>query len=164
MGNNTSNQSINKIGLVFLLLGGLATVIMCGLLAGALYLDLFGAETAGKMTNISFDADRSDNPFTAQVTFVTAGGEEVSFISWQGRSYFELDQRIQPDGIASPGNPGVKVRYIESNPKIAKVAFAYHIEYVNRIIWLFWSSAALMAGIITRRNKPVVMDLSKRKN
>ena len=155
-------RSSNRIGSILLLLGGIATLVGCGMLSGFIVLDLFGAETTGEMTNISYDADRSDNPFTAQVTFTTANGEDVSFISWQDRFYFELDEGIQRE--SQEGFDGVKVRYLESLPKMAKVSFVYHAEYVNRIIWLFWSFVVLMAGVISRRNKPITIDLSQRKN
>lgn len=154
-------KSVNRIGLIFLLLGGIATFISCGMFIGFIALDLFGTETNGDMTNISYDASRSDNPFTAQVTFTTTNGEEVSFISWQDRFYFELDEGIQRE--SQGGFNGVKVRYFESLPKIAKVTFIYHAEYVSRIIWLFWSFVALMIGVISRRNKPITIDLSQRK-
>lgn len=152
-------RSVNRIGLIFLLLGGLATLFVCGLISVGVYLDLFGAEAEGEMTNISYDADRSDNPFTAQVTFKTPSGKEVSFISWHGSFYFDLEASTKPDG--TPEN-AILVRYLENNPKIAKVSFAYHTEYINRIIWLFWSGVALMIGVITRRNKPLTIDLSKK--
>jgi hypothetical protein len=158
------NKSVNRIGLIFLLLGGLFTFIVCSMIAAGIFLDIFGTETAGEMTNISYDAARSDNPFTAQVTFTTADGEERSFISWQDRFYFELDERIQRSGAASTAYAGVKVHYLESYPALAKVSFVYHIEYINRVIWLFWSGVALLIGVISRRNKPITIDLSQRKN
>ena len=157
MQQNADNKSINRIGLVFYFLGGLFTLISCGVLAAGIALDLFGAEATGEMTNISYDAKRSDNPFTAQVSFTTAEGEERSFISWEDRFFFELDEQLR-------GNEdGLPVRYFESFPLFAKVTFVYHAEYVNQIIWLFWSSVALMIGVITRRNKPITIDLSQRK-
>ena len=159
MQQKADNKSVNRIGLIFLLLGGLFTFLVCGMIAGGIFLDIFGTETRGTMTNISYDAGRSDNPFTAQVTFNTAEGEEISFISWQDRFYFELDRNLRTDNVE---NSGVQVQYFESFPKLAKVTFIYHLEYVNRGIWLFWSGVALMIGIISRRNKPVVIDLSQR--
>lgn len=161
MQQTTENKSVNRIGLIFLILGGVFTFISCLMMVAGITLDLFGTETRGKMTNISHDSGRSDNPFTAQVTFTTANGEEKSFISWEDRFYFELDERIQRSGSTAPFE-GVRVRYFEAVPALAKVVFVYHAEYVNQIVWLFWSGVALMIGVITRRNKPITIDLSKR--
>ena len=161
MEQKTENKSVNRIGLLFLMLGGVFAFISCLILVAGITLDLFGTETRGKMTNISYDAKRSDNPFTAQVTFTTANGEEKSFISWEDRFYFELDERIQRSGSTAPFE-GVKVRYLEAFPALSKVVFVYHAEYVNQIVWLFWSGVALMIGIISRRNKPITIDLSQR--
>ena len=157
MQQSTDTKSVNRIGLVFYLLGSLFTFLSCSALVGSIALDLFGTETTGEMTNISYDEKRSDNPFTAQVTFTTASGEERSFISWEDRFFFELDEQLR--GYED----GVLVRYFESFPLFAKVTFVYHAEYVNQIIWLFWSSVALMIGVISRRNKPLTIDLSQRK-
>lgn len=156
-----NSKSINLIGRIFFLLGGLATILGCGMISGYAILDLAGAEATGRMTNISYDAKRTDNPFTAQVTFTAADGGEVSFISWQDRFYFELDERLKrQDGSAYPG---VTVRYFESLPQLAKVTFVYHSEYVSRAVWLFWSFAALMIGVISLRNKPLVVSLRNKK-
>ena len=157
MQQRTDAKRVNRIGLVFYLLGSLFTFLSCSALVGSIVLDLFGTETTGEMTNISYDEKRSDNPFTAQVTFTTASGEERSFISWEDRFFFELDEQLR--GFED----GVTVRYFESIPLLAKVTLVYHVEYVNQIIWLFWSGVALMIGIISRRNKPITIDLSKRK-
>ncbi|GAB4403643.1 MAG: hypothetical protein OHK003_31530 [Anaerolineales bacterium] len=157
------NKSVNRIGLVFLLLGRLFTTIVCGMIAGGIFLDMFGTETTGELTNIAYDAKRSDNPFTPQITFSTADGKEVSFIAWQGQFPFEIDNFVQFASAENPDYSNVKVRYLESNPKIAKVSLPYHAEYLNRAVWLFWSFVALMIGVISRRNKPVVLDFSQRK-
>jgi len=163
MQQSTDKKSVNRIGLVFYLLGGLFTFLSCSALVGGIALDLFGAETTGEMTNISYDEKRSDNPFTAQVTFTTENGEERSFISWEDRFFFELDEQLKRSED-NPSNAGLEVRYFETIPFIAKVTLVYHTEYVNQIIWLFWSSVALMIGVISRRNKPITIDLSQRKN
>jgi hypothetical protein len=157
-------KSINRIGFIFLLLGGFFTIIVCGMITGGIFLDLFGAEANGEFANIARDTGRSDNPFTPQITFTASSGEEVSFIAWQGRLPFEIDNFVQFASSDSPDYSNVKVRYLESNPRIAKVALPYHAEYLNRINWLFWSFAALMIGVITRRNKPIVLNLRQRKN
>lgn len=158
------NKTVNRIGLIFLLLGGLATIIVCGMISVGIYLDLAGSEAPGEMTNISYNEDRSDNPFTPQITFTTASGEEVSFIAWQGMTPFIINDFVRFGGNAAPTSAELTVRYLESYPKIAKITLAYHAEYINRIVWLFWSGVALMIGIISRRNKPIVLDLSQRKN
>lgn len=157
------NKSVNRIGLIFLLLGGLFTTIVCGMIAGGIFLDLAGTETTGELTNIARDSGRNNNPFTPEITFTTAGGEEVSFIAWQGRFPFEIDNFVQFASSDNPDYSNVKVRYLESNPKIAKVSLPYHAEYLNRINWFFWSFVALMIGVISRRNKPVVLDFSQGK-
>ena len=161
MQQTADNKSIKRITWMFLLLGGLFTFFSCGALMAGIALDLFGTETRGKMTNISHDSGRSDNPFTAQVTFTTANGEDESFISWEDSFYFDLDENIQRSGSTAPFE-GVRVRYFEAFPAIAKVVFVYHAEYVNQIVWLFWSGVVLMAGFISRRNKPFTIDLSQR--
>ncbi|NWF65322.1 MAG: hypothetical protein HXY38_13570 [Chloroflexi bacterium] len=56
-------KSINRIGLIFLILGRIAAFIGCGMFIGFIALDHFGAETNGNMVNISYDSVRSDNPF-----------------------------------------------------------------------------------------------------
>jgi len=159
------NKSVNRIGLVFLLLGGLATLLVCGMISGGILLDVFGAEAAGEMTNVSYDADRSDNPFTPRITFTTESGEEISFIALQGMTAFIINDffRFGDSNNTVPSSVDLKVRYYESYPKIAKVSFAYHTEYINRVIWLFWSGVALMIGVITRRNKPITINLRRRK-
>lgn len=164
MQQTADNKSINRIGLIFLLLGGLFTFIVCGMIVGGIFLDLFGTETTGKLTNISYRPNDSDNSFTPQITFTTSNGEEISFIAWQGPTYFEINERIKLGGYTSTAFKDVPVHYLESFPKLAKVSLALHVEYINRIIWLFWSFVALMIGVITRRNKPVVVDLSQRNN
>lgn len=163
MQQDEGNKSVNRIGLIFLLLGGLFTAIVCGMIAGGIFLDLFGAEADGEFANIARDSGRNNNPFTPQITFTTASGEEVSFIAWQGRFPFEIDNFVQFASAENPDYSNVKVRYLESNPKIAKVSLPFHAEYLNRINWLFWSFVALMIGVISRRNKPVVLDFSQGK-
>lgn len=161
---NKDKKTVNRIGLIFLLLGGLATLIVCGMISVGIFLDVAGAEAPGEMTNISYDEARSDNPFTPQITFTTADGEKVSFIAWQGMTPFIINDFVRFGSDTAPTSAELTVRYLESYPKIAKITLAYHAEYLNRINWLFWSGVALMIGIITRRNKPIVIDLSQRKN
>jgi hypothetical protein len=159
----TSDKSVNRIGLVFLLLGGLATILVCAAISVGIYLDIFGEEGTGTLTNISYDEDRSDNPFTAQITFTTAGGEEVSFIAWQGRQWFEWNDLLRSSENPDARFNDVDVRYLESYPELAKVSLALKLEYANRLIWLFLSGVTLLIGIISRRNKAITLDLRKRK-
>jgi hypothetical protein len=158
----TSDKSVNRIGLVFLLLGGLATFLICGAISVGIYLDIFGEKAAGTLTNIAYDEGRSDNPFTPQITFTTADGEEVSFHPWQGQQWFQWNDLLRMGDDPSARFNDVDVRYLESYPKLAKVSLALKLEYANRLIWLFWSGVTLLAGIISRRKKSITIDLSKR--
>lgn len=163
MQQNSGERNVNIIGLVFLLLGGLALFLVCASMTAMIYLDIFGEEAVGELTNISYRPNDSDNSFTPQISFTTGDGEEVTFLAWQGRTYFEINERIHLGGYTSTSYSEITVHYLASNPKLAKVSFAFHIEYINRVIWLFWASVTFLIGVISRRNKPIVFNLAKNK-
>ena len=153
-----------KWSVLILIISMIFVLSMCGLIAGAIYLDLSGEQTIGTLNNIA-DCDSSRNCFTGVVTFSTASGEEVSFHPLlQTPFIYEIDAQAKRSSDPGRASKSIDVRYLKAYPKIAKVALALHLDYANKINFLFWGFVvALFSGIASRDKPLLVLDLRKRK-
>jgi len=153
-----------KWSLLVLMLSTIFVLTMCAVTIVAIYLDVTGIETVGTLNNVA-SCGKSENCFTGIVTFTTNSGEEITFSPLlQTPFIYEMNERIHLNGNTRTSYKDVGVRYLESNPKIHKVALALHMDYLNKVNYLLWGSVVILFSWIASRDKPFfVLDLSKRK-
>jgi len=154
-----------KWSVLVLIVSSLFVLIMCALSIGAIYLDVTGEQAVGTLNNVAKNCDSGKSCFTGKVTFTTNSGEEVTFSPLlQTPFIYEMDVQIKRNSDASRTSKSINVRYLEANPKIAKVALAFYMDYLNKINFLFWGSLVAVFSWIASRDKPsFVLDLRKRK-
>ena len=154
-----------KWSVLVLIVSSLFVLIMCAVSIGAIYLDLTGEQAVGTLNNVAKNCDSGKSCFTGKVTFSANSGEEVTFSPLlQTPFIYEIDTQIKRDSDSSRTSKSIDVRYLKSNPKIAKVALAFHLDYANKINFLFWGCVVAIFSWIASRDKPAfVLDLGKRK-
>ena len=162
-GSGTAKKSF-KWSVLILVASIIFVLTMCVITMAAIYLDVAGEEVTGRLENVA-TCDGSRSCFTGKVTFTTNDGREITFSPLlQTPFIYELDTQIQRNNDESRTSKSIDVRYLRANPKIAKVALIYHMDYLNKINFLFWGSLVVLFSWIAGRNKPAfVLDLSKGK-
>ena len=161
------NQQTAKRTVRWTILISIAGVLMllftCALAAGSLFLDFAGGKSVGTLDNVA-DCSGSKTCFTARVTFQTNDSETVVYKPFlQNSTIYEMDRQIKLANHESSSSKAVDVRYFESYPRLAKVSLSFYLEYLNLLIWLFWSLVIAFIGWVTNRRKPIVLDFSKKK-
>lgn len=152
----TSKKSPGWFPLV--LIAGIAIATgSCLSMLGSVYLDMLGKQAAGELRNVAV-CSAGENCWTAQVKFKADNGNEITIHPLQGRWPFAVNQIVQAGAV---DDDVVEVRYLENSPRWAKISLAYHVEYVNRLTWLFWGSVVAFFGWAMNRRKPIVLDLSR---
>ncbi len=139
-----------KFWAVALLLGALLLFIVGGYpLAKQIALDGFGVEVTGTVVGIS-GADRIKTPI---VQFTAADGEQYTFKSYYGNR-----------NISFVEGEEVQMRYLAARPQIAEVNLLGRINYPSNLGATCIGSFLLMGGLVALRNKPLVLDFSRRKS
>ncbi len=145
------------------IVGALLLLFTCVISAGSLFLDVAGAKTTGTLNNIA-ECSGSRTCFTAEISFTTKDGETISYLPLlQNSAIYEAHRIVNLTNEPGAGSRSVYVQYLESNPRLAKVSLNYHLEYVNVLIWFFWSAVVSLIGMAVNRSKPFVLDFRKRK-
>ena len=133
-----------------LLLGALVLFIVGGYpLLKQIALDGFGVEVTGTVVGVS-GADRIKTPI---VQFTAADGEQYTFKSYYGSR-----------NIGFAEGEEVQMRYLAFNPQIAEVNLLGRINYPSNLGAACIGSFLLMGGLVSLRNKPLVLDFSRRKS
>jgi hypothetical protein len=133
-----------------LLLGALLLFIVGGYpLIKQIALDGFGLEATGTVVGVS-GADRIRTPI---VQFTTADGKQYTFKSHYGNANIRFAEGEQVD-----------IQYLPFDPPIAEVNLLGRIGYPANIEATCIGMFLLMGGLVTLRNKPLVLDFSRRKN
>ena len=153
-----------KWSVLVLIVSILFVLIMCAVTIGAIYLDVAGEHTVGVLNNVAVNCDSGKTCFTGKVTFATDSGAEITFSPLlQTPFIYELDVQIKRNNDESRTSKSIDVRYLKSNPKIAKVALALYLDYANKINFLFWGSVVILFSWIASRDKPFfVLNLRKK--
>jgi hypothetical protein len=133
-----------------LLLGALLLFIVGGYpLIKQIALDAFGLEATGTVVGIS-GADRIRTPI---VQFATADGKGYTFKSHYGNANIRFAEGEQVD-----------IQYLPFLPSIAEVNLLGRIGYPANIEATCIGMFLLMGGLVALRNKPLVLDFSRRKS
>ena len=133
-----------------LLLGALLLFIVGGYpLIKQIALDAFGLEATGTVVGIA-GADRIRTPI---VQFTTADGKEYTFKSHYGNANIRFAEGEE-----------VAIQYLPFLPQIAEVNLLGRIGYPANIEATCIGMFLLMGGLVALRNKPLVLDFSRRKN
>ncbi len=131
-----------------LLLGAIVLLIVGGYpLAKQIVLDTVGVETTGTVIDV-VGADRTKAPV---VQFTTADGQEIEFKSGLATNFISFSKGEE-----------VKVRYLESMPRIAEVTSLGRVSYFTDVVPACLGVFLLMGGLVALRNKPLVLDFSKK--
>jgi cytochrome c oxidase assembly protein Cox11 len=146
-----STKKINvKFWAVALLLGALLMFGVGGYpLVKQIALDGFGVKATGMVVEVA-GGDRVKTPI---VQFTTADGEQVTFKSYYGNK-----------NIRFATGEEVEMHYLAVNPQIAEIDMLGHINYPSNLGTTCIGSFLLMGGLIALRNKPLVLDFSRRKS
>lgn len=154
-----------KWSVLILIVSSIFVLSMCGLTIGALYLDAAGERAVGTLENVADCQEARRNCFTAEVTFTTETGEEVTFSPLLQTSFiYDIAAGIKQGGDSTKSLKSIDVRYLKANPKIAKISLALYLDYANKINFLFWGGAVALFSWIASRDKPAfVLDFRKRK-
>jgi hypothetical protein len=135
----------------------------CAVAAGSLFLDFAGEETSGTLENVA-TCSGSNTCFTAEVTFQTNDGKTVSYKPFlQNSTIYEIDRQVKLAEDTGLSSKSVMVHYLESFPRLVKINLSLYLEYLNVIIWLFWSAVVTLIGWVANREKPMVLDFRKKK-
>jgi hypothetical protein len=134
---------------VVLLLGALLLFIVGGYpLIKQIALDGFGQDGTGTVVGIS-GADRIRTPI---VEFTTADGKQYTFKSHYGNANIRFAEGEEVD-----------IQYLPFFPRIAEVNLLGRIGYPANIEASCLGMFFLMGGLVALRNKPLVLDFSRRK-
>lgn len=134
---------------VVLLLGALLLFIVGGYpLIKQIALDAFGLEATGTVVGVS-GADRIRTPF---VQFTAANGGQYTFKSHYGNANIRFAEGEE-----------VAIQYLPFLPRIAEVNLLGRIGYPANIEATCIGMFLLMGGLVAFRNKPLVLDFSRRK-
>jgi hypothetical protein len=135
---------------VVLLLGALLLFIVGGYpLIKQIALDGLGLDATGTVVGIS-GADRIRTPI---VQFTTAEGKQYTFKSHYGNANIRFAEGEEVD-----------IQYLPFLPQIAEVNLLGRIGYPANIEATCIGMFFLMGGLVALRNKPLVLDFSRRKN
>ncbi len=146
---STKKSSIKLWG-VALLLGALVLFVVGGYpLLKQIALDGFGVEVTGTVVEVA-GADQVKTPI---VQFTAADGEQYTFKSYYGNKNirFAIGEEVQ-------------MRYLAINPQIAEINMLGRINYPSNLGATCIGSFLLMGGLVSLRNKPLVLDFSRRKS
>ncbi len=146
----TTKKSNVKFWAVALLLGALILFIVGGYpLVKQIALDGFGLEVTGTVV----DTTGGDQVQTPTVQFTAADGEQYKFKSYYGNKNirFAVGEEVQ-------------LRYLSVNPQIAEINLLGRINYPSNFGATCIGSFLLMGGLVSLRNKPLILDLSRRKS
>jgi hypothetical protein len=133
-----------------LLLGTLLLFIVGGYpLIKQIALDGLGLDATGTVVGIS-GADRIRTPI---VQFTTAEGKQHTFKSHYGNANIRFAEGEQVD-----------IQYLPFLPQIAEVNLLGRIGYPANIEATCIGMFLLMGGLVALRNKPLVLDFSRRKS
>lgn len=150
----TEEKKVSIWARLVLLVGILIVLTTCAFTLGAIYLDVAGTHTTGTLLNVA-NCTGSRNCWTGKVEFQTNNGENISFYPQTNQFIFDID------GYVSEGYREVDVRYLESNPDIAKVSVLYHLEYLNKITWSVIGSVVAFFAWVATRKKSTTLDFRK---
>jgi hypothetical protein len=134
---------------VVLLSGALLLFIVGGYpLIKQIALDGFGLETTGIVVGVS-GADRIQTPI---VEFMAADGKQHTFKSHYGNANIRFAEGEE-----------VEIQYLAFYPPIAEVNLLGRIGYPVNLQTTCLGMFLLMGGLVAMRNKPLVLDFSRRK-
>jgi cytochrome c oxidase assembly protein Cox11 len=143
-----SKKNNIKFWAVALLLGALLLFAVGGYpLFKQIALDTIGLEVTGTVVGVA-GADRIRTPI---VEFTAADGEQYTFKSHYGNRNirFVIGEEVQ-------------MRYLAFNPQIAEINLLGRINYPSNLGATCIGSFLLMGGLVALRNKPLVLDFSKK--
>ncbi len=146
----TTKKSDGKFWAGVLLLGALILFTVGGYpLVKQIALDGFGLEVTGTVVDV-YGAGTVTTPF---VQFTAADGEQYTFKSHYGNRNirFAVGEEVQ-------------MRYLAINPQIAEINLLGRINYPSNFGATCIGSFLLMGGLVSLRNKPLTLDLSRRKS
>ena len=146
----STKKSNVKFSAVALLLGALLLFVVGGYpLIKQIALDGFGLEVTGTVVSVSGE----DRVTTPTVQFTAADGEQYTFKSHYGNRNirFAVGEEVQ-------------MRYLAANPQIAEINMLGRINYPSNLGATCIGSFLLMGGLVALRNKPLTLDLSRRKS
>jgi hypothetical protein len=133
-----------------LLLAALILFIVAGYpLAKQIALDGFGVDATGTVVGVA-GADRIQTPI---VQFTAADGKQYTFRSYYGNGNIRFAEGEE-----------VEIQYLAIYPRIAEVNLLGWVEYPSNIQATCLGLFLLMGGLVALRNKPLVLDFSRRKN
>jgi hypothetical protein len=159
---STKKRSSSKGGSITIMTGILITFIACISLAGGAALDTVGEKTTGKVSNVSKNCPPGKSCWTGKVEFTTKKNEKIAFYPMSFPLLFDFDPWLSGRSYEEYGD--YQVRYFESFPQLAKIKFAFFLEYINSVCGLGIGLIVLLIGYLSSRpNKPIVLDFSKRK-
>jgi hypothetical protein len=151
-----------KAGRGTLIAGILITLFACMALIGSVMLDVVGEKAVGKLSNVSTGCSAGKTCWTGKMEFTAQNGEEISFYPTTFPMLFDFDPVLSGRPYEEYGN--YQVRYLQNFPQLAKVKLAFYLEYTNLGCALGIGLIVLLIGYLSSRpNKPIVIDLSKRK-
>lgn len=117
-------------------------------LAKQLALDTMGVESTGTVIEVQ-GAPRSYLPI---VQFTAEDGTQYTFKSFYGSN-----------NIVYAVGEEVQMRYLAAYPRIAEVTLSGRINYLSNLGSCCLGVFLLMGGAVDLRNKPLTLDLRKRK-
>ncbi len=133
-----------------LLLGALILFVVGGYpLLKQIALDGFGLEVTGTV----IDTTGGDQVKTPIVQFTATDGEQYTIKSSYGNR-----------NIRFAVGEDVQMRYLAVNPQIAEINLLGRINYPSNLGATCIGSFLLMGGLVSLRNKPLVLDFSRRKS
>lgn len=146
----TTKKNSFKGWAIALLLGALILFAVGGYpLIKQIALDGFGVKTTGTVVEVA----GGDQVKTPIVQFTTEDGKQYTFKSYYGNK-----------NIRFATGEDVQMRYLAANPQIAEIDMLGHINYPSNLGATCIGSFLLMGGLVSLRNKPLVLDFSRRKN
>lgn len=161
-----SQQQTQKKNPIMLVIGILILMLACLFFSGAVFLDVAGAKTTGKLSNAAKNCSAGTTCWTSKMSFTTADGEQVSFYPLTAPMLFDFDPFLSGRSYDEYGE--YQVRYFESYPKLAKVKLAFFLEYINTLCGLGLGGFLTLIGLASVRggnsdkpHKPFVLDLSR---
>ncbi len=146
---------------ITLALGILVLLFACLFFSVAVLLDVAGAKTTGKISNVSIGCSPGKSCWTGKVDFTTPAGQQVSFYPLTAPILLDFDPLLSGRSYAEYGE--YQVRYLASFPKVAKVKLAFFLEYINTLCGFGLGSLLTLIGFLSagKTDKALVLDLSK---
>lgn len=146
----STKKSNVRFWAVALLLGALILFVFGGYpLVKQIALDGFGVKATGTVAEVA----GGDQVKTPIVQFTTADGKQVKFKSYYGNKNIRFAKGEQ-----------VEMHYLAVNPQIAEIDMLGHINYPSNLGTTCLGSFLLLGGLVSLRNKPLVLDFSRRKS